>query len=290
MSGSGAETPRHAVDAMLPRDIAAAAERAGEVKAGLDTVSLLALGVLAGAFIALGAMFSTVALAGAGSLPFGVARVLGGMTFSLGLIMVVIGGAELFTGNSLMVMALAAGRIGVGALARAWVIVYVGNAIGACGTAVLVFLAEQYTMAGGDVGRVTLALAATKMELGFGRAVVLGALCNVLVCLAVWLALGATQVAGKVLVIVPPITAFVAAGFEHSVANMYTFPLALLIRDLAPTDFWTGIGASADSFAAVTVQGAFANLIPVTIGNVIGGAGLVGLVYWFVYLRPRGRA
>ncbi|MEX2649180.1 MAG: formate/nitrite transporter family protein [Alphaproteobacteria bacterium] len=284
-SGEAAESVAARVDALLPRDIAAAAERVGEAKAALDATTLLALAVLAGAFIGLGAMFSATALAGAAALPFGVVRVLGGVTFSLGLVIVVIGGAELFTGDCLMVMALAARRITPGALVRAWTIVYVGNFIGAVGTAALVFLAGQHEFGAGEVGRVTLTIARAKAELGFGQAVVLGVLCNVLVCLAVWLSLGARRISGKVLVIVPPITAFVAAGFEHSIANMYYFPLALLLKASASAEFWTSIAAQPADFAAVTVRAAVANLIPVTIGNVIGGAGLVGLVYWFIYLR-----
>ncbi|MGH6718286.1 MAG: formate/nitrite family transporter [Alphaproteobacteria bacterium] len=278
---------RPLVDALLPRDIARAAEHLGAAKAALDATSLFVLAILAGAFIALGAMFSTTVLAGGEGLPWGVARLLGGVAFSLGLVLVLVGGAELFTGNSLMVMALAAGRISVGALVRAWTIVYVGNAVGAVATAGFVLVSGHYTFGAGDVGYVALASARAKTELGFGQALVLGVLCNVMVCLAVWLSLGARHISGKVLVIVPPVTAFVAAGFEHSVANMYIMPLAIMIRDFAPAEFWSGIGATPADFAAVTARATIANLIPVTIGNVIGGAGLVGLVYWFVYLRPR---
>ncbi len=290
MADARADVPGPApplADALLPRDIARAAEHLGAAKAALDATSLFVLAVLAGSFIALGAMFSTTVLAGDGDLPWGVARLLGGLAFSLGLVLVLVGGAELFTGNSLMVMALAAGRITAGALVRAWGIVYVGNAVGAVATAAMVVLAGQYTFAGGEVGRVALETARAKTELGFGQAVVLGALCNVLVCLAVWLSLGARRVSGKVLAIVPPTTAFVAAGFEHSVANMYIMPVAVMIREFAPAEFWSGIGATPVDFAAVSIGATVANLIPVTIGNVIGGAGLVGLVYWFVYLRPR---
>jgi formate/nitrite transporter len=275
------------VDALLPRDIAIAAERVGEAKAALDATSLFMLAVLAGAFVALGAMFSTTTLAGAGAMPFGVARLLAGVAFSLGLVMVLVGGAELFTGDSLMVMALAARQITPRALIRAWAIIYFGNFVGASGTAVLVFLAGHHEFGAGEVGRVVLGIAEDKVRLPLGRAVMLGVLCNVLVCLAVWLSLGARGVADKVLVIVPPITAFVAAGFEHSVANMYYLPFGLLLKWGAAPAFWTAIGASPTAYDAVGVASAFANLAAVTIGNVIGGAGLVGLIYWFIYLRPR---
>jgi formate/nitrite transporter len=280
--------PAADVDALLPQEVALKAEAVGAAKARLDTLSLLALAVLAGAFIALGAIFQTTTLAGtADALPFGVARLLGGVVFSLGLILVVIGGAELFTGNNLMVMAWAGRVISTRALLRAWALVYVGNLVGALGTALLIVLSGQYLFGGGAVGKTALVLAAAKVALPFWQALFLGVLCNVLVCLAVWLAMAARSVAGKVLVIVPPIAAFVAAGFEHSVANMYLLPVARLIRDWAPAGFWQAIGAAPADFAGLTVAAMIGNLVPVTIGNVIGGGVLVGAVYWFVYLRRR---
>jgi formate transporter len=278
----------HDVDALLPQEVALKAEAVGAAKARLDTLSLLALAALAGAFIALGAIFQTTTLAGtAGVLPFGVARLLGGIVFSLGLILVVIGGAELFTGNNLMVMAWAGRVISTGALLRAWALVYVGNLAGALGTALLVALSGQYLFGDGAVGKTALAVAAAKVALPFWQALFLGVLCNVLVCLAVWLAMAARSVSGKVLVIVPPVAAFVAAGFEHSIANMYFLPVARLIRDWAPAEFWHSIGASPADFAGLTVAAMVGNLVPVTIGNIVGGGVLVGAVYWFVYLRRR---
>lgn len=279
-----------AIDPQVPAAIAARAEEIGAQKAGLDTISLLALAVLAGAFIALGAMLSTVAATGAaGTLPYGLARLVVGAVFSVGLILVVVGGAELFTGNNLMVMAWASRRIGTGRLLRAWAIVYAGNLVGGLGTAALVFLSGQHGFAGGAVGATALDIAAAKVALPPFQALVLGILCNVLVCLAVWLCLGARTVADRVLAIVPPVTAFVAAGFEHSIANMYFIPLGMMIRAGAPDGFWTAIGRSPDDFATLTVGGFLANLAPVTLGNVIGGAVLVGAMYWFIYLRGRRR-
>lgn len=275
------------IDALLPREIAEKAETVGAAKARLDVVTLLALGVLAGAFIALGAMFSTTILSGAGDTPWGIARFVAGLGFSVGLILVVVGGAELFTGNTLMVMALASRRIAPAEMLRAWAIVYVGNLAGAVGTALLVFLAGQYLYNGGNVGAVALAIARAKAELPFGQALFLGVLCNVLVCLAVWLSLAARSVTDKVMAIVLPIAAFVAAGFEHSVANMYFMPLGLMLRWWAPESFWSAIGAAPADYAAVDMGGLVANLVPVTIGNIVGGGVLVGLVYWFVYLRRR---
>jgi len=286
---TGPETePRHRVDALLPAEMAEKAEAIGAAKARADTLSLLALAVLAGADIAFGAIFFTTTVTGAaGELSYGLARLLGGVAFSVGLILVVVGGAELFTGNNLMVMAWAGRRITTAALGRAWGLVYAGNLVGGVGTAALMVLAGQHGFAGGEVGRTALAIAGAKAQLGFVEALFLGVLCNVLVCLAVWLTYSANTVTGKILAIVPPIAAFVAAGFEHSIANMYFLAVGLGIKWFAAPEFWTAIGAVPADYAAVTVRGAVANLVPVTIGNVIGGGVLVGAVYWFVYLRKR---
>ncbi len=276
------------MDALLPPEMAVKAEAIGVSKAGLDGFSTFMLAVLAGAFIALGAVFATTVGAGSGSLPWGVGRLLVGTVFSLGLILVVVGGAELFTGNNLIVMAWAARKVPTGRLLRNWGIVYVGNFVGSLGTAALVFAAGHHGFGGGAAGATALAIGEAKLTLGFGQAIALGVLCNTLVCLAVWLSFSARTVAGKVAAIVPPIAAFVAAGFEHSVANMYFIPQALLIQAGASPEFWASIGSSAEAHEGLTV-GAFllANLLPVTIGNILGGAGLVGLVYWAIYLRRR---
>lgn len=282
--------PPPSLDALLPADIARKAELTGVAKAGMDPVRLMVLAILAGAFIGLGSMAAATMWTGtAGVLPFGPARVLGGLVFALGLILVVLGGAELFTGNNLMVMALASRRIGPGALARAWAIVFAGNLVGAVGTALLVYLAGHHLLADGGVGKVVLAIAETKASLPFARAFFLGILCNVLVCLAVWIAYGAHTTTDKLLAVLFPVAAFVAAGFEHSVANMYFIPEAMMLKAFAPADFWTAIGATPDDYPSVTLAGFLANLVPVTLGNIIGGGLLVGMVYWFVYLRPGPR-
>ena len=281
----------HRIDALLPREIALKAEAIGVQKTRLDFLSLVALAVLAGAFIGLGAMFATTVLAGAdGVLPFGVSRLLSGVVFCLGLILVVVGGAELFTGNNLMVMAWAAGKVSPREMLRAWAIVYVRNFIGAVGTAGIVFLSGQYLSGKGSVAGVALTIATNKVSLSFEHGLFLGILCNVLVCLAVWLAYGARTTADKIMAIVFPVSAFVVAGFEHSVANMYFIPLGLFIKAWAPAAMWTQIGATSVNYAALTWAGLVDNLIPVTLGNIIGGGGLVGLVYWFVYLRKRAPA
>ncbi len=277
------------LDALLPVEIAMQAERLGAQKAKLDAVTLLALAVLAGAFIALGAMFATTVLAGANELPFGVSRLVAGLVFCLGLILVIAGGAELFTGNTLIVMAWAAGDLRLRDVMRVWSIVYVGNFIGAIGTAVLVFLSGQYLSGRGSVAEVVLKIALDKATLPVDRAFFLGILCNVLVCLAVWLSYGARSTTDKVLAILFPISAFVVAGFEHSVANMYFIPLGLLVKAAAPAAMWADIHASTADYAALTWPAFFVSLVPVTIGNIIGGAGLVGAVYWFIYLRGRAK-
>jgi len=281
----------HRIDALLPREIALKAEAIGVQKTRLDFLSLVALAVLAGAFIGLGAMFATTVLTGVdGVLPFGVSRLLSGVVFCLGLILVVVGGAELFTSNNLMVMAWAAGKVSPREMLRAWAIVYVGNFIGAVGTAGIVFLSGQYLSGKGSVAGVALTIATNKVSLSFEHGLFLGILCNVLVCLAVWLAYSARTTADKIMAIVFPVSAFVVAGFEHSVANMYFIPLGLFIKAWAPAVMWTQIGATSANYAALTWAGLVDNLIPVTLGNIIGGGGLVGLVYWFVYLRKRAPA
>jgi formate/nitrite transporter len=273
------------LDALPPAEVARKAESVGVTKAGMGAFNVFVLSLLAGAFIALGAIFATTVAAGGGELPYGVVRLLAGLVFTLGLILVLVAGAELFTGNNLIVMAWASRRVSSASLLRNWAIVYAGNFVGAFGTAILVFVGKEYTFGGDAVGVTALTIASTKTSLGFGQAVVLGALCNALVCLAVWLTYGAHTTADKILAVIPPIAAFVALGFEHSVANMYFIPFGLLIET---DDAWVNATTGIPDLGNLT-WGSFVvdNLIPVTIGNVIGGGIMVGAVYWFVYLRHR---
>jgi formate transporter len=278
------------LDALLPDAMARRAEGLGVAKAARAPSALFALAVLAGAFIAFGALFSTIVASGAaGVLPYGVIRLLAGLVFSLGLILVVVGGAELFTGDVLMVMAWASKRLTLVAMLRAWAIIYLGNAVGAIGTAALVFVSGAYSFGGGGVGAVALATADAKVALPAVQALVLGILCNVLVCLAVWASLGARSMTDKVIVVILPVAAFVAAGFEHSIANLYLIPLGWMIAMGADATFWTAIAKSAADYPSLGWAGFLANLVPVTIGNVIGGGLLVALVYWFIYLWPAKR-
>lgn len=279
------------IDALLPPEMAKRAEYLGVRKAEAKISAMFSLAVLAGIFIALGAMFATTVSAGtSGVLPFGVTRLLVGLVFCLGLILVVVGGAELFTGNNLIVMAWASRKIKTVQLLRNWVIVYIGNFLGSILTAFMMYLTKQYTFGQGALGLNALNIAQTKVSLEFQQALVLGIFCNALVCLAVWLCISARTDTDKVLMIIPPITAFVAAGFEHSIANMYFIPVALLIKSGANPEYWTLIGKTAADFPHLTWGNFFlANLLPVTIGNIIGGAVMVGLVYWSIYLWPAWR-
>ena len=275
-------------DAFIPAEMAKRAEQVGIKKATMPAGVTFVLAVLAGAFIALGAVFATTVSAGCAELPFGVVKLLAGMSFCLGLILVIVAGAELFTGNNLIVMALASGEVTTLQLLRNWGIVYVGNFVGSIGTAMLVFLTGQYAFGGGAVGANALAIANAKCQLGFVQAVALGVLCNALVCLAVWLCFSARSTTDKIISIIFPITAFVAAGFEHSVANMYFIPMGLLIKEGADPSFWQTVEANSSQFAQLTWSNfLWANLLPVTIGNVLGGAVMVGIVYWSVYLRGK---
>ena len=290
------------IDALLPPDMAAKAEAIGVKKAHLDPVSMFALAVLAGAFVALGAIFAstvsagtlaTTAADGATAIttwPTGWQRLLSGLVFSLGLILVVVGGAELFTGNNLIVMAWANGKVSTKLLGLNWLIVYAGNFVGAVATAVLMLWGRQYEFAGGALGLQALTTANHKAGLDFWQAVALGILCNALVCLAVWLTYSARSTTDKIVAMTLPVAAFVAAGFEHSVANMYFIPMGMMIKSTASPAFWEAIHKTPADFANLTLANFLVrNLIPVTIGNIIGGAVLVGAVYWFIYLRKRSQ-
>ena len=270
-------TDAYGFDAYSPQQIADRVQTVGVAKARLPLLSMLMLGMLAGAFIGLGAMYYTLVVSDA-QLSFAVARVLGAVCFSLGLLLVVVAGAELFTGNNLLAMAWADGKVSTGEVLRNWVVVCVANFIGAAGLALLVFLSGHLGMNGGAVGRSYVAIAMTKSTLPVSELFFRGVLCNVLVCMAVWMVLAGRSVVDKFAAIVLPISAFVAAGFEHSVANMYFFPLALLMKASG-----AAMPAGAD---VITVYAMFRNLAPVILGNIVGGSVLVALVYYVIYRRP----
>jgi len=255
------------LDAFSPQEIAQRVENAAISKANISFASTLILAILAGAFIAFGGAFYTLVITGSG-LGFGPTRMLGGLAFSTGLVLVVVGGAELFTGNNLIVMAWADRKITHLQLFRNWSIVYIGNLLGSLGIALLVAMSGILALDGGNVALTAIGIAEAKLNLPMDEAFVRGILCNTLVCLAIWLCFSARSVVSKILAIVFPITAFVALGFEHSIANMYLIPIA----------YFAGS-------EAVTFSGFVTNIILVTAGNIIGGSGFVAITYWMVYLR-----
>jgi len=271
------------IDALLPGEMARRAEYIGVRKAEAPALQIFGLSLLAGAFIAFGAVFATTMATGAsGILSYGVTKLLVGFVFCLGLVLVIVGGAELFTGNNLIVMAWASKKVSTKDLLRNWGIVYVGNFIGSLVTVGLIFASKQYTFASGGIGSTALSIANAKIGFGFWQALTLGILCNILVCLAVWLTFSARSTVDKIAAIIFPITAFVAAGFEHSVANMYFVPIGLAIKDFDPNfAASTGLDLSGLTWSAFLLN----NLLPVTIGNIIGGSVFVAALYWMIFLR-----
>jgi formate transporter len=266
-------------DAFSPKEIAARVETIGMAKARLPLLSMLMLSVMAGAFIGLGALFFVLVKSDP-TLGFATSQLLGGVAFSLGLFLVIVAGAELFTGNNLLVMAWAEGKLSTLELVRNWAVVCAGNFIGAAGMALLIFLSRHTEMNNGEIAEQYLEIAAEKCAMPFWTAFFRGVLCNVLVCMAVWMATAGRSVIDKAVAIVFPISAFVAAGFEHSIANMYLIPFAMLLESFG------SVGAATN---AITWAGFFRNLVPVILGNLVGGSVLVGLVYHVIYQRAPGR-
>lgn len=264
------------LDAYSPRQIAERVESIGVTKARLPFLPLFMLGLLAGAFIGLGALYFTLVTSDA-ALGFAASRVLGGVCFSLGLLLVVVAGAELFTGNNLLAMAWAEGKITSADVLKNWVIVCLANFIGACGLAALVFLSGHLDMNGGAVAQQAVKIAAAKMSLPLAEAFFRGILCNVLVCMAVWMAFAGRSVTDKFIAIVFPISAFVAAGFEHSIANMYFLPLAMLQQASTPL--------ALPGAELIDAWHMLRNLAAVILGNIVGGSVLVALVYHVIYHR-----
>lgn len=268
-------------DAYSPKEVAARVQEACVVKARLPLLSMWMLSLLAGGFIGLGALYYTLVVSDA-ALGFAASRVLGGLCFSLGLLLVVVAGAELFTGNNLLAMAWVDRCLSTRELLRNWAVVCAGNFVGAAGLALLVWLSGHPSLNQGAIAQTTLEIAALKCSLSFQEAFFRGVLCNVLVCMAVWMAMAGRSVVDKAVAIVFPISAFVAAGFEHSIANMYVIPLAMLIKASA-----AAVPAGTETITWAAFAG---NLVPVIAGNLVGGSVLVALVYWIIYLRPAGKA
>lgn len=276
------QNPPHDVP-ISPADMLIVASNIAVKKANSLSMRLFLLSILAGVYIAFGALFASLLGTGAtGVWPYGVVKLLQGLVFSLGLILVVVGGAELFTGNNLMIIAWLDRKLKLVQILRNWMIVYVGNFIGSILLAFAVLFSKEYLSANGSLGATMVSTAITKVNYDFGQAIILGILCNILVCLAVWLTYSAKSTTDKILSIIFPITFFVAAGFEHSVANMYSIPVALLIKWLDPS-FMTGL--TLDVTQLTWTSFLFNNLLPVTIGNILGGSFFVGLIYFLVYRK-----
>jgi formate/nitrite transporter len=269
------------VDAYSPKQIAARIEELGKVKSQGDPLRVFALALLAGAFIALGAMFYTLVTYDSTGFPAGVMRLLGGLVFSLGLILVIVAGAELFTGNNLIVMAYVDGKVSLSQLLSNWLIVFTGNFLGALGIVFLVSVSGHWHIGSDALAHKALLIANSKVNLAWLEAFSRGVLCNILVCLAVWLCFAGRTVVDKILAIIFPVSAFVAMGFEHCVANMFFIPAGLIIKQMGLLE----ISSALNLDNLTTIQFITSNLIPVTLGNIIGGSVFVGLFYWFIYLR-----
>jgi formate transporter len=262
-------------DAFSPNEIAERVGTIGVAKARLPLLSMIMLGILAGAFIGLGALYFTLVTSDPG-LGFAASRVLGGTAFSLGLILVVVAGAELFTGNNLLAMAWADGKLSTREVIRNWTVICIANFAGAAGLALLVFLSNHPAMNNNAVALQYVKIAAAKCSLSFWTAFFSGVLCNVLVCLAVWMALAGRSVVDRAVAIVFPISAFVAAGFEHSIANMYLIIMGLLLK---------GRVAGVPNMEAISWAGFLGNLAPVILGNLVGGSVFVAFIYYVIYRR-----
>jgi formate transporter len=274
------QPPIFNLQAYSPAEIKEAVEKVGVKKANLPFLASFMLAIVAGGGVGFGALYYTI-VASDPELSFATVRVVGGLVFSLGLMLILVGGAELFTGNNLIVMAWASGKVSTGTMLRNWTIVYFGNLFGALGLIVLVFFSHHLDMNDGRIGLSVLNTAAGKIRPDMVTLFFKGVLCNVLVCAAVWLAYAGRSVTDKVVAVILPISAFVAAGFEHCVANMYFLPLAWLLVQTgqAPANF---------DASPVTISGIVHNLVPVTLGNIVGGAGFVGAVYWAIYRAAFG--
>ena len=274
------------IDAYTPAQMAARVEKAGIVKGNLDFLSMFILSIVAGAFIAFGAILYTYVIHDS-SLSLGLTKLLGGLVFCLGLILVIVAGAELFTGNNLIVMAYVSRKISLQRLLRNWTIVFFGNLAGSLAMVFLLSQSGQWAEAEASVGVKALMIANGKVNLTFLQALSRGILCNILVCLAVWLCFSGRSVTDKVLAIIFPITAFVALGFEHSVANMYFVPAGLVLKhNTQVLSAAEGLLGQVPDLSRLTIFGFLVrNLLPVSLGNIIGGGLLVGIIYWFVYLR-----
>ncbi|MGJ0625709.1 formate transporter FocA [Xenorhabdus bovienii] len=269
-----------------PAVMAQIADDSGVYKVNKHPAVTYLSAIMAGVFISIAFVFYITATTGTSSIPYGLAKLTGGICFSLGLMLVVIFGADLFTSTVLTIVSKATGRITWSQMLKNWINVYIGNLIGALFFVILMWQSGQYAVANGSWGLNVLQTADHKMHHTFIEAVCLGVLANLMVCLAVWMSYAGRSLIDKLFALILPVAMFVASGFEHSIANMFLIPFGIIIKNFAPTEFWAKVGATPEQFPQLTVSHFITdNLIPVTIGNIIGGAILVGLIYWFMYLR-----
>jgi formate/nitrite transporter len=275
------------MSAYSPAEIREVMSDIGEKKATNRAKNLIILGILAGSYIALGGELASLVMSDMSQyLGLGFTKFMGGFVFSIGLILVIVGGGELFTGNALIILAAMDKRISMRQLFRNWLIVYVSNCAGALIVVFLMYATGLWTVGSGLMGAQAVTIASGKVNLTIVQAVSRGILCNWLVCLAVWLAAAAKDISGKILAIIFPIIAFVASGFEHSVANMYFIPMGIVLKtqDVVLNALPAGMDLSGLTWMRFIVS-----LIPVTLGNIIGGAFFVGVLYRQAYGRGNTR-
>ncbi|GAB2664492.1 formate transporter FocA [Vibrio panuliri] len=273
-------------DSLLPPQMAERAAEIGLGKATKDPTKSLLLAISAGIHIGIAFIFYTTVTTGTSEMAWGLSRLIGGIAFSLGLILVVVTGGELFTSSVLTLVARASGKISWGMLFKNWLVVYIGNLIGALLLVACMLVTKQYMFGHGEVGLNAMAISQHKLHHSFFQAVALGIMCNVLVCIAVWMTFSGRTLTDKIMVMILPVAMFVSAGFEHCIANMFQVPMAIGIKTFAPAEFWQMTGANIADYADLNLMGFITNnLIPVTLGNIIGGGVFVGMWYWLIYLR-----
>ncbi|MEI6896163.1 MAG: formate transporter FocA [Psychromonas sp.] len=274
------------INELLPHQIT---QKAGDIayqKASKAFISAFYLAITAGLFIGLAFVFYITVTTGTENIPWGISKLIGGLAFSMGLLLIVVVGGELFTSSTLTLIARASNRISTARLLKNWAVVYFGNYVGATFLVILIFLSGLYNADHGQWGLNALQVAQHKLHHTFIEAVALGMLCNIMVCLSIWMAFGSRSVTDKMFAVLLPVAMFVASGFEHSIANMFMVPIGIMIQQFASPDFWIAIGHSPSDFADINYSNFIINnLFPVTIGNIIGGGVVVGLMHWLIYLR-----
>lgn len=279
--------PENKIDELLPHQITKKADDVAYSKATKAFLSAFYLAITAGMFISIAFVFYITVTTGADDLPWGIKKFIGGLAFSLGLLLVVVVGGELFTSSTLTLIAKASNRITTKQMLKNWITVYLGNFVGATFFVFLIFISGLYNSDNGQWGLTALTVAQHKLHHTFVEAVALGILCNIMVCLAIWMAFGARTITDKMFAVLLPVAMFVASGFEHSIANIFMVPTGIMIQQFAGPEFWQSIAMQASDFSDLNSSNFILNnLIPVTIGNIIGGGVIVGLMHWMIYLRP----